>query len=96
MIQFSKSKGLFDHGREQEVRVITLIRPSGAQVNKTLLTANIAKMKASMPAGTVVLAREQQIGGSGGSLEPPGPLLKPLGPLLTLLFLLRLLLFLVT
>jgi hypothetical protein len=27
--------------------------------------------------------REQQIGGSGGSLEPPGPLLEPPGPLLT-------------
>jgi hypothetical protein len=26
--------------------------------------------------------REQQIGGSGGSLEPPGPLLEPPGPLL--------------
>jgi hypothetical protein len=26
---------------------------------------------------------EQQIGGSGGSLEPPGPLLEPPGPLLT-------------
>jgi hypothetical protein len=30
-----------------------------------------------------VTDREQQIGGSGGSLEPPGPLLEPLGPLLT-------------
>jgi hypothetical protein len=30
-----------------------------------------------------VLVREQQIGGSGGSLEPPGPLLEPPGPLLT-------------
>jgi hypothetical protein len=28
-------------------------------------------------------AREQQIGGSGGPLEPPGPLLEPPGPLLT-------------
>jgi hypothetical protein len=27
--------------------------------------------------------REKQIGGSGGSLEPPGPLLEPPGPLLT-------------
>jgi hypothetical protein len=27
--------------------------------------------------------REQQIGGSEGSLEPPGPLLEPPGPLLT-------------
>jgi hypothetical protein len=27
--------------------------------------------------------RAQQIGGSGGSLEPPGPLLEPPGPLLT-------------
>jgi hypothetical protein len=27
--------------------------------------------------------REKQIGGSGGSLEPPGPLLAPPGPLLT-------------
>ena len=27
--------------------------------------------------------REQQTGGSGGSLEPPGPLLDPPGPLLT-------------
>ena len=27
--------------------------------------------------------REQQIGGSGGSLEPHGPLLEPPGPLLT-------------
>jgi bleomycin hydrolase len=30
-----------------------------------------------------VAAGEQQIGGSGGSLEPPGPLLEPPGPLLT-------------
>jgi hypothetical protein len=30
-----------------------------------------------------VLAREKQIGGSGGSLEPPGPLLEPPGPFLT-------------
>ena len=30
--------------------------------------------------------REQQIGGSGGSLEPPGPLLEPPGPLLTHLY----------
>ena len=30
-----------------------------------------------------VATREQQIGGSGGSLEPPGPLLEPPGPLLT-------------
>jgi hypothetical protein len=30
-----------------------------------------------------VIVREQQIGGSGGSLEPPGPLLEPPGPLLT-------------
>ena len=30
-----------------------------------------------------VKAREQQIGGSGGSLEPPGPLFEPPGPLLT-------------
>jgi hypothetical protein len=30
-----------------------------------------------------VFIREQQIGGSGGSLEPPGPLLEPPGPLLT-------------
>ena len=29
------------------------------------------------------VAREQQIGGSGGSLEPPGPLLESPGPLLT-------------
>ena len=28
-------------------------------------------------------ARDKQIGGSGGSLEPPGPLLEPPGPLLT-------------
>ena len=27
--------------------------------------------------------REKQIGGSGGSLEPPGPLLEPPAPLLT-------------
>ena len=32
---------------------------------------------------SAVAAREQQIGGSGGSLEPPGPLLEPPGPLLT-------------
>ena len=32
---------------------------------------------------TAVLGREKQIGGSGGSLEPPGPLLDPPGPLLT-------------
>jgi hypothetical protein len=31
----------------------------------------------------MVSGREQQIGGSGGSLEPPGPLLEPPGPLLT-------------
>jgi hypothetical protein len=30
-----------------------------------------------------LIRREQQIGGSGGSLEPPGPLLEPPGPLLT-------------
>ena len=30
-----------------------------------------------------VLAREKQIGGSGGSLEPTGPLLEPPGPFLT-------------
>jgi hypothetical protein len=30
-----------------------------------------------------VAVREQQIGGSGGSLEPPGPLLAPPGHLLT-------------
>jgi hypothetical protein len=30
-----------------------------------------------------VWTRAQQIGGSGGSLEPPGPLLEPPGPLLT-------------
>jgi hypothetical protein len=30
-----------------------------------------------------VYTGEQQIGGSGGSLEPPGPLLEPPGPLLT-------------
>jgi hypothetical protein len=30
-----------------------------------------------------VPVREKQIGGSGGSLEPPGPLLEPPGPLLT-------------
>ena len=30
-----------------------------------------------------VFVREQQIGGSGGSLEPPGPLLEPPWPLLT-------------
>jgi hypothetical protein len=30
-----------------------------------------------------VHVREQQIGGSGGSLEPPGPILEPPGPLLT-------------
>ena len=29
-----------------------------------------------------VPVREKQIGGSGGSLEPPGPLLEPPGPLL--------------
>jgi hypothetical protein len=34
-------------------------------------------------AGDDVTAREKQIGGSGGSLEPPGPLLEPPGPLLT-------------
>jgi hypothetical protein len=34
---------------------------------------------------TQALVREQQIGGSGGSLEPPGPLLEPPGPLLTYL-----------
>jgi hypothetical protein len=33
------------------------------------------------PAG--VLLREKQIGGSGGSLEPPVPLLEPPGTLLT-------------
>jgi hypothetical protein len=31
----------------------------------------------------LALGREQQIGGSGGSLEPPGPHLQPPGPLLT-------------
>ena len=31
----------------------------------------------------LALGRERQIGGSGGSLEPPGPLLGPPGPLLT-------------
>ena len=31
----------------------------------------------------LLVYREQQIGGSGGSLEPPGPLLEPPGPLLT-------------
>jgi hypothetical protein len=31
----------------------------------------------------VAISREQQIGGSGGSLEPPGPLREPRGPLLT-------------
>jgi hypothetical protein len=30
-----------------------------------------------------VTTREKQIGGSGGSREPPGPLLEPPGPLLT-------------
>jgi hypothetical protein len=30
----------------------------------------------------VAISREQQIGGSEGSLEPPGPLLEPPGPLL--------------
>ena len=34
-------------------------------------------------ANEAVCAREQQIGGSGGSLEPPGPLLESPGPLLT-------------
>ena len=29
------------------------------------------------------LSREQQMGGSGGSIEPPGPLLEPPEPLLT-------------
>ena len=36
--------------------------------------------------GGVVGPREQQIGGSGGSLAPPGLLLEPLGPLLTHLY----------
>jgi hypothetical protein len=33
--------------------------------------------------GGRVTAREKEIGGSRGSLEPPGPLLEPPGPLLT-------------
>ena len=33
--------------------------------------------------GLHVSIREKQIGGSGGSLETPGPLLEPPGPLLT-------------
>ena len=36
--------------------------------------------------GGVVGPREDQIGGSGGALEPPGLLLEPLGPLLTHLY----------
>ena len=35
------------------------------------------------PTPCLVTDREKQIGGSGGSLEPPGPLLEPPGPLLT-------------
>jgi hypothetical protein len=37
----------------------------------------------SVQMSSVVNTRAQQIGGSGGSLEPPGPLLEPPGPLLT-------------
>ena len=51
---------------------------------------------AELDDGAVVDNGEKQIGGSGGSLDPTGPLLEPPGPLLTLLLLLRLLLFLVT
>ena len=39
--------------------------------------ADLAAASAAVP------GREEQIGGSGGSLEPPGPLREPPGPLLT-------------
>jgi hypothetical protein len=45
----------------------------GADIVRTMLEPLIER----------VTIREKEIGGSGGSLEPPGPLLEPPGPLLT-------------